>query len=224
MKLNTMILTAGWMVLGLTWNVSASIVTYDFQGKVTSLTRDVHIVDGLIAVGDSVEFTFEVDLNSPGSIVRYNGQKIEWVDHDNEAEKVDHFWTRYIGGSDIGPIGEITVPDPNLYETWNYGLSVKRKVDGVIVQDTGYLYGGSSYNWVSIENYSRNAQDWEQGSSGFSFRHIVMNQGGEDVWIRGTLALVGKSSLAAVPEPSTAITAIALGLVVFVLVRNRLGR
>jgi hypothetical protein len=51
-----------------------------------------------------------------------------------------------------------------------------------------------------------------------------MNQGGEDVWIRGNLALVGKSSLAAVPEPSTAITAIALGLVVFVLVRNRLGR
>lgn len=211
------------MILGLCGNASASLVIYNFEGTVTSLSRDAHIVDGLIAVGDSVEFTFHVDLDLPGTQERYNGQFIERVDHDNEIEKVDYFWTKYVGGSDIGPIGEIPSPNPGRFRTTNYGLSVNRKVNGVIVQDTGYLYGGSTYNWVSIENYSQNVHAWKSGSSGFSFRHIVWNQADEDAWIRGSATLVSESSLSAVPEPATVILGMTLGLIGFVSMRSRLG-
>ena len=212
----------GWMLFGVSDDASAALVIYTFQGTVNSITRDVNIVDGLIAVGDNVEFTFKFDLDAPGTQVRYNGQFIERTDHDNDAEKVDYFWTEYIGGTDIGPIGEITSPNPNFFAETNYGLSVNRKVDGVIVQDTGYLYGGSAYNWVSIENYSQNVQAWETGYAGFHFRHIVRNQEDEDAWIRGNATLVSGSSVVAVPEPATAILILVLGLVGFVLIRSRI--
>lgn len=191
---------AGAILLGISGNVFAGIITYTFEGKVTSITRDAEIVDGLIAIGDFVQFTFELDLDAPGTQVRYNGQFITRADHENDTEKVDYFWTNYIGGTDIGPIGLITSPDPNFFEKTNYGLSVNRKEDNVIVQDTGYLYGGSAYNWVGIENYSQNVQDWVEGSSGFSFRHIVKNQANEEAWIRGSLTLTSASTQ--VPEPS----------------------
>lgn len=220
MKRYLVSLVAGLVVLGSVGSVSASLVTYNFRGNVTSITRDVGITEGLIAIGDPVEFTFNLDFDLPGSQVRYNGQFIERVDHDIEAEKVDYFWTDYVGGSDIGPIGEITTPNPNRYEKINYGLSVGRKVNGEIVQKTGYLYGGPTYNWVSIENYSKNVQDWETGSRGFYFRHIVGNQEEDDAWIRGNLELVEKSPLTAVPEPASAILVLVVGLVGFTVTRT----
>lgn len=213
-------LVAGLVVFGSVGSMSAAIVTYSFRGEVTSITRDVEITEGLIAIGDPVEFYFNLDFDRPGSQVRYNGQYIERTDHDNEAERVDYFWTDYVGGSDIGPIGEIGTPNPNFFAEFNYGLSVNRKVDGVIVQDTGYLYGGPNYNWVSIENYSKNVQDWEAGSRGFGFRHIVRNQDDDDAWIRGNVELVEMSPLAAVPEPASAILVLVVGLVGFTVIRT----
>lgn len=220
MKRYLVSLVTGLVIFGSVGSVSAALVTYSFRGKVTSITRDVEITEGLIAIGDPVEFNFNLDFDLPGLLVRHNGQSIERPDHDIEVEKVDHFWTDYIGGSDIGPIGEIATPDPSSIAEFNYGLSVGRKVNGVIVQKTGYLYGGPNNNWVSIENYSKNAQDWEAGSRGFSFRHIVKNQDNDDAWIRGNLELVSTSPLAAVPEPASAILALVLGLVGFTVTRT----
>ena len=202
-------LATGCVFLGMSGNAIASIITYTFQGTVNSITRDAHIVDGLTAIGDNVEFSFNVDLDATGFQTRYNGQFIERTDHDNDLETVDYFWTDYIGGTDIGPIGVISDPNPNWFNEFNYGLSVNRKENGAVVQDTGYLYGGSSYNWVSIENYSQNVQDWEVGNGSFQFRHQVANQAGEYAWIRGHINLTDMP--AQVPEPNT-ILLFALGL------------
>lgn len=216
-------LAAGGMLFGVSETVFAVIMTYTFQGTVNSITRDTNIVDGLIAIGDSAEFTFDIDLDANGTQVRYSGQFIERTDVSNEANDVDYFWTDYVGGTDIGPIGEITAPNPNFFEETNYGLSVNRKENGVIVQDTGYLYGGSAYNWVSIENYSQNVQDWQLGYTGFQFRHIVRNQANEAAWIRGNLTLSDISFSTPVPEPTTMLL-FGIGLVGIVGLRIRLKK
>ena len=178
------------LLIGLSSEAKADIYTYTFRGTVNSITHDANIVDGLIAAGDSVEFIFDVDLNAVGTQVRYNGQLIELADYQMDSGDADHFWCDYVSGTDIGPIGDITTPNPNYLEENNYGLSYSRKANGVIVQNTGYLYGGSTYNYIAIENYSRHVQDWALGDQGYTFQHRVRNQQDEAAWIFGVLQLV----------------------------------
>ncbi|MCF6248841.1 MAG: PEP-CTERM sorting domain-containing protein [Desulfobacula sp.] len=220
MKKILIVLMAGMMFLAVSGNVFAAIMTYTFQGTVISITKDAAIVNDLITVGDYAEFSFNVDFDANGtstypvSDTYPDGLVTQRTDHENDSEIVDYFWADYIGGTDIGSIGEITDPYPLWPKEINQGLSVNRKDNyGNIVQDTGYLYGGSIYNWVSIENYAYNVQDWRVGTTGFNFRHIVRNQpvindDGEmvwgEAWIRGNLTLLSAvSSQAPVPEPAT---------------------
>ncbi len=70
-------LVTGWVFLCFSGNAFAEIMTYTFQGNVTSITRDANIVAGLIAIGDYAEFTFDLDLDAAGTQVRYNGQFIQ---------------------------------------------------------------------------------------------------------------------------------------------------
>jgi len=55
-------LATGLVFLGMSGNAITSIITYTFQGTVNSIARDAHIVDGLIAIGDNVDFSFYVVL------------------------------------------------------------------------------------------------------------------------------------------------------------------
>ena len=199
MKRGFLSLFATILLLGFSGNAFAEIVTYTFQGTVTSIRRDASIMEDLISIGDNVEFTFNCEFDSKGTMIRYDDQLIERDDYQNEAEDVDYFWCDYVGGTDIGPIGDISLPNPNFFKEWNYGLSNSRKENGTIVQHTGFMYGGSTYNWVAIENYSQHVQDWGFGNTGITFTHRVRNQKDQTAWIRGNLTLVYVSSTQ--PEP-----------------------
>jgi hypothetical protein len=63
----------------------------------------------------------------------------------------------YVGGSDVGPKGEISDPWYLWSKEENWGLSYSRKGKGTIVQHTSYMHSESTYNKVIIENYSQHA-------------------------------------------------------------------
>ena len=192
-------------MFGILGYVSAEPVTYTFVGSVDRIYNgNPEIVDGIIAVGDGVEFTFVCDQEEDGYRTRYSGEIVPRVDHENDSEIVDNFWCDYIGGTEIGPIGEITLPNPNYYQEWNFGLAVFRKENGQVVQNTSYQHGGSDYNWVSIENYSQNINNWQVGIGEFQFRVVVRNQEDQFTYIRGFLVLTYASN-SQQPAPHDAI-------------------
>lgn len=195
MKTNILtIMVASLLVFGIYENVVAEPVTYILEGTVYEIGGpNPDIVAGLIANGDKIEFTFECDLEADAIVTRYNGQIWYPEDYSNDAGDVDYFWCEYLGGTDIGHIGAITAPNPNYFADWKYGLNVSRKDKGVIVQNTGYMKGGSGYNRVSIDNYYRHVQDWKVGENLgglFISQHTVRNQADEWARIRAYVQLV----------------------------------
>lgn len=132
---------------------SAEPITYKFVGSVNRIFNgNPEIVDGIIAVGDSVEFTFECDQEEDGYTTYYNGYTLPYPDRDYGSSVSDYFWCDYVGGTEIGA-GEIISPVPHYTKEWNVGLANFRKNDaGEIIQRTSYLYGGSAYDWRAIEN------------------------------------------------------------------------
>lgn len=169
---------------------------YTVSGVVTSISGDQNAVQAaelLISVGDPVQYTFEVDFDGTATATRYNGQVLTWNDYVGTSDAPDYFYTTYIGGSDVGPLENISSPDPNLISEWHHGLNNTRFEDGVDVQHTGYLSGGDSYNLVRIENYSQHVQDWKVGEEGlgtlFQVLNEVRNSNSESAKIRSNVIL-----------------------------------
>ncbi len=194
----------GWSSVG-----RAAPVYYTFTGEITSVEDSAGVVAGTYGTVDigelpSVEYTFLVDFEQPGTYVALDGTTVVVPDGSNSMFSYDRFYTDLISGSLIeGP--EYITPSTNVAE-YNWG----QQWDFVTGPDRAFLFGDSESNYTTVYSLTTLFTDWVVDTTmnagteltGFEWAY---NTAGDLSILESSLRLTSVSDTPApVPGPATA--------------------
>jgi hypothetical protein len=155
---------------------------YTFVGTVSYIDDPHNIVLGKIWVGMPINYSFFVDYNRQGELFRNDGLQSEI----HQGKSVENFYCDYYSGSALNSIdGGYCNDADNDFAEYNYGLNVTNQETGL---HTGYLYGKSLNDKVSIDSYRLWIKELTSGTSVIS-KNQVYNSIGQRAIVYGRLTL-----------------------------------
>lgn len=183
-------------LFGLVGSAQAVPMYYTFEGTITNTNDSAGALAAAgLSSGDSVSYTFLVDKELQGTIIRNDGSKIIFPDTPSS----DYFYCDLVSGSLIDEINGGYFNAPNHY------AEKYLAIESTISSPYSSLSSGPNDNFIRVYSYAIDFSDWVVGTAITGLEGAYNSVGASSSYYSALTLTSITDATTTVPEPSTLI-------------------